>query len=70
MKEYNKGGKVTVRANMLTQEGFDPIFFTHYWKNTKGDVYFFVYEYGFLKRLEHGVEKYVLIKWQVYMEKQ
>jgi hypothetical protein len=55
---------------MLTQEGFDPIFFTHYWKNTKGDVYFFVYEYGFLKRLEHGVEKYVLIKWQVYMEKQ
>ena len=70
LKEYNKGGKVTVRANMLTQEGFDPNFFTHYWKNTKGDVYLFVYEYGFLKRVEHGVEKYVLIKWQVYMEKQ
>ena len=67
LKEYNKGGKVTVRANMLTQEGFDPNFFTHYWKNTKGDVYLFVYEYGFLKRVEHGVEKYVLIKWQDYM---
>ena len=68
LKEYNKGGKVTVRGNLLTQDGFNPNFFTHYWKNAKGDVYLFVYEYGFLKRMEHNVEKYVLIKWQVYME--
>ena len=67
LKEYNKGGKVIVRSSMLTQEGFDPNFFTHYWKNSKGDVYLFVYEYGFLKRAEHGVHKYVLIKWQDYM---
>lgn len=67
LKEYNKGGKVIVRSSMLTQEGFDPNFFTHYWKNSKGDVYLFVYEYGFLKRAEHGVQKYVLIKWQDYM---
>lgn len=67
LKEYNKGGKVTVRASILSNEGFDPKFFTHFWKNTKGDVYLFVYEYGFLKRVEHNVEKYVLIKWQDYM---
>lgn len=68
LKEYNKGGKVTVRSNILTEKGFNPNFFTHYWKNTKEDVYLFIYEYGFLKRNEHGVEKFILVKWQDYME--
>ena len=69
LKEYNKGGKVTVRADVLLDLGFDPKFFTHYWKNQKGDVYLFVYEYGFLKKKENGKEKYVLILWQEYMTK-
>ena len=68
LKQYNKAGKATVRASVIIEEGFDPKFFTHYWKNTKGDVYLFVYEYGFLKKKEHNVEKYILIKWQDYME--
>jgi len=68
LKQYNKAGKATVRAALIIKEGFNPKFFTHYWKNTKGDVYLFVYEYGFLKKEEHGVEKYVLIRWQEYME--
>ena len=68
LKQYNKAGKATVRASLLKEEGFDPNFFTHYWKNQKGDVYLFVYEYGFLKKQEHQVEKYVLIKWQNYMK--
>lgn len=68
LKQYNKAGKATVRANVIKQEGFDPNFFTHYWKNTKGNVYLFVYEYGFLKKIEHQIEKYVLIKWQDYMK--
>lgn len=67
LKEYNKGGKATVRANLLIQEGFNPNFFTHYWKNKKGDIYLFVYEYGFLKRKERNLDKYVLIKWQDFM---
>ncbi|WP_298506937.1 hypothetical protein [uncultured Maribacter sp.] len=69
LKEYNKGGKVTVRVEVLNNLGFNPNFFTHYWKNQKQDVYLFVYEYGFLKRPENGKEKYVLILWQNYMEK-
>ncbi len=69
LKNYNKAGKATIRAEQLKNEAFDPNFFTHYWKNTKGDVYLFVYEYGFLRKMEHGVEKYILIKWQGYMEK-
>ena len=69
LKGYNKGGKVTVRAEVLMKLGFDPNFFTHYWKNQKGDVYLFVYEYGFLKKKENGKEKHVLILWQEYMTK-
>jgi len=32
---------------VLIDQGFNPKFFTHYWKNNKGDVYLFCYEYGF-----------------------
>ncbi|MCH7524936.1 MAG: hypothetical protein IIC74_08000 [Bacteroidetes bacterium] len=69
LKHYNKAGKATLRAETILELGFDPNFFTHYWKNKKGDVYLFVYEYGFLKRKEGRNEKYVLIKWQEYMRK-
>ena len=69
LKEYNKGGKVTVRAEVLLKLGFNPNYFTHYWKNQKKDVYLFVYEYGFLKKKENRKEKYILILWQDYMNK-
>ena len=69
LKEYNKGGKVTVRVKLLNKLGFNPNFFTHYWKNSKGDVYLFVFEYGFLRKEEHNVDKYILLKWQDYMQK-
>jgi len=68
LKSFNKAGKATVRADTLFNEGFNPKFFTHYWKNKKGDVYLFVYEFGFLSRNENGKEKYVLVKWQNYMQ--
>lgn len=69
LKQFNKAGKSTVRASILIDEGFDPNFFTHYWKTNKGDVYLFVYEFGFLRQTEHQKDKYLLIKWQAYMEK-
>lgn len=69
LKSFNKAGKATVRAATILDLGFNPNFFTHFWKNNKGDIYLFVYEYGFLKRKEGNNEKYVLIKWQRYMEK-
>lgn len=69
LKSFNKAGKATVRAETILDLGFNPNFFTHYWKNKNGDVYLFVFEYGFLKKKEHHVEKYILIKWQTYMEK-
>ena len=68
LKEFNKAGKATVRKEVIIDEGFNPKFFTHYWKNRKGDVYLFCYEYGFLSRVENNKEKYVLVKWQDYMQ--
>jgi hypothetical protein len=60
---------VTIKTNILLELGFNPNFFTHYWKNEKGEVYLFAYEYGFLKKNESGKEKYVLVTWQDYMDK-
>jgi hypothetical protein len=69
LKYYNRAGKVTVRASTILNEGFNPNFFTHFYKTNKGEVYLFVFEYGFLKKVEHDVEKYVLVLWQDYMAK-
>ncbi len=68
LKLFNKAGKSTVRKERLLKEGFNPNFFTHYWKNSKGDVYLFCYEYGFLTRIENGRTKFVLVEWQPYMK--
>ena len=68
LKRYNAAGKSTIRKETLLEQGFDPHFFTHYWKNKKGDVYLFCYEFGFLERKENNKAKYVLVQWQEYME--
>lgn len=67
LKHFNQAGKSTIRKEKMMEAGFNPNIFTHYWKNNKGDVYLFCYEYGFLKRTENGKHKYVLVEWQNYM---
>lgn len=67
LKLFNKAGKAVVRKDELIKEGFNPKYFTHYWKNPKGEVYLFCYEFGFLAKEENGKSKYVLVKWQEYM---
>ncbi len=68
LKKFNKAGKATVRKEKLLEEGFNPRYFTHYWKNKKGDIYLFCYEFGFLERKENARAKYVLVQWQSYMD--
>lgn len=68
LKAYNKSGMSKVRKEKLLSEGFDPNYFTHYWKNKKGQVYLFCYEYGFLDLKEDPKGKYVLVRWQDYMK--
>ncbi|WP_103070837.1 hypothetical protein [Aquimarina sediminis] len=65
LKEYNKAGLATVRKEKLINNGFNPTYFTHYWKNKEDKVYLFCYEYGFLDIKD----KYVLVTWQKYMDR-
>jgi len=69
LQHFNQAGKSTIRKEKLVQAGFNPNYFTHYWKNKNKDVYLFCYEYGFLARKESGKAKYILIKWQSFMER-
>ncbi len=66
---FNKAGKATIREELLMDAGFDPNYFTHFWRNSKKQAYLFCYEYGYLKITENNRTKYVLITWQDYMKK-
>jgi len=74
LKDFNKAGKATVRKEVLIGEGFNPKYFTHYWKAKNGNVYIFCYDFGYMKKTENGKpacrqgrDKYVLVQWQEYM---
>lgn len=41
LKLYNKAGKAAVRKEVLLDDGFNPIYFTHYWKNNGARFTFF-----------------------------
>lgn len=67
LKHFNQAGKSTIRSDKLISAGFNPRYFTHYWKNKQGQVYLFCYDVGFLALEENGKKKYLLIDWQDYM---
>ncbi|NNK80546.1 MAG: DUF2116 family Zn-ribbon domain-containing protein [Flavobacteriales bacterium] len=67
LKHFNRSGKSTIRATKLEEAGFNPAYFTHYWKNNRGQVYLFCYDVGFLAIAENGRRKFLLIDWQEYM---
>tara|TARA_R110002049_G_scaffold125972_1_gene281603 strand:+ start:1262 stop:1639 length:378 start_codon:yes stop_codon:yes gene_type:complete len=69
LKKFNRVGKTTLRKEELIKEGFDPNYFTNYWKNSKGDIYLFVYDYGFLAIKDNQKDKYLIVQWQNYMNK-
>ena len=39
LKNFNRVGKTIVRKEELDKEGFDPNYFTHYWKAGNGNIY-------------------------------
>jgi len=67
LKRFNQSGFTTLRKEVLIKEGFNPRFFTHYWKNKKGQVYLFCYDFGFLDLKDSGKAKYLIVEWQDYM---
>ena len=68
LKHYHKTGKTTLLKSELIEKGFNPNYFTNYWKNKKNEVYLFCYEYGFLSIGNNSSKKYVIVDWQDYME--
>lgn len=68
LKRYNQTGYTTLRKEVLLEHGFNPRYFTHYWKNQKGQVYLFCFDFGFLEVEQNGKKKYLLVEWQDYMK--
>ena len=69
LKHFHKTGKTTLLKSELINKGFNPNFFTNYWKNSQNQVYLFCYEYGFLSLETLPHKKYLIIDWQDYMNK-
>jgi len=69
LKHFHKTGKTTILKSELIDKGFNPNYFTNYWKNNNNEVYLFCYEYGFLSLDSFGKNKYLIIDWQDYMKK-
>ena len=69
LKHFHKTGKTTLLKSELINKGFNPNFFTNYWKNSQNQVYLFCYEYGFLSIETSLHKKYLIIDWQDYMNK-
>lgn len=67
LKHFHKTGKTTILRSELIDKGFNPNYFTNYWKNNRNQVYLFCYEYGFLAFQEKSKKKYLIINWQPYM---
>lgn len=68
LKHFHKTGMTTILKEELLVKGFDPNYFTNYWKNSKQEVYLFCYEYGFLHLKNNEKEKYLIVDWQPYMQ--
>ena len=64
LKHFNQAGKSTIRKEKLIEAGFNPKYFTHYWKNARGQVYLFCYDVGYLELKDNGKDKYLLIDYQ------
>lgn len=71
LSRHNTRNGVTVQTDILTDEGFNPRFFTHYWDNLSGERYYFCYDQGF-REVKSGVSgnKLTLVLWQKEMERQ
>ncbi len=69
LKKYHHSGISKIRKEELLEAGFNPHFFTHYYKTMHGNLYLFCYEYGFMDLQKDGEPKYLMVNWQDYMAK-
>jgi hypothetical protein len=48
IEEFNPSGTASVHKSKLVEKGFDFNYYTNTYKNQKGDVYFYCYDFGYL----------------------
>lgn len=48
LKRHNPEGKIKIKKERLQKEGFHFEYFTHQYITSKGNIYYFCYEYGYL----------------------
>ena len=65
LAKLNPEGKKTVDGITLAEEGFNFHYFTNIYKTQKGALYFFCYEYGYIK-LDN--DQYMLVIKQDYVK--
>ncbi len=65
LEKCNPSGKVTVDGLRLAEEGFNFHYYTNVYETKKGSIYFFCYDYGYLK-LEN--DQYMLVQKQDYVQ--
>jgi hypothetical protein len=68
LRKFNQDGRTLIEKTILLKEGFDPNYFTHYWKNNKEQVFLFCYEYGFLLLQDQGKSVYLLEHWNAHRD--
>jgi len=67
LKSISPKGQPKIGKEFLLGTGFELKYYTHqYITKAKGNVYYFCYEYGYLK-LED--DKFLVVKWQDFMDK-
>lgn len=49
LAKLNPDGKNKLSREKLTQEGFNFKYFTHVYETARGSVYYFCYDYGYLR---------------------
>lgn len=59
LKELNTTGKTKIRKSRLLDEGFDFKYFTDIYKTKKNDIYYYVYDQGYLPLDD---EYYILVR--------
>ncbi len=59
LKELNTTGKTKIRKSRLLDEGFDFKHFTDIYKTKKNDIYYYVYDQGYLPLDD---EYYILVR--------
>jgi len=68
LKAHNKNGISIIRQEHLKQSGFNEKYFTHKWSTKKGATYQFYFEFGLRAIKDKGVDKFLLIQHQKYMD--